>query len=274
MTSFIVKNSKNNTMFRKHSKRTRLLKDENKKKIIVSAFLLIFAFTGSYLIYFILQITLNTPTPMVVVVSRSMEPNIHVGDLLFLRGVDDPSQIKAGTVEDMTGDVIVYDPRGLWPGAPNDPIVHRVIDKYHDGQRWWFLTKGDNNNCPDPAWIPEENIIGIVVGRIPYIGYAKIFLTDSGLLIPLLVILSMLLVISIVWDFIKKEEDEGEEVEKELVKKRGESVALKEKQKHEYLEIEHAQAITSEEVENVVLKKEKKEHGEEEPESETDDFDF
>ncbi|MHA1844371.1 MAG: signal peptidase I [Promethearchaeota archaeon] len=249
------------------SKKTNFLKGENKKKIIVSAFLLIFAFTGSYLIYFILQITLNSPTPMVVVVSRSMEPNIHVGDLLFLRGVDAPSQIK----ED---NVIVYDARGLWPGAPSDPIVHRVIDKYFDGQRWWFLTKGDNNNYPDPAWVPEENVIGVVVGRIPYIGYVKIFLTDSGLLVPLLVILSILLVISIIWDLIKKEEEEEEEVEKELIIKRMERVAFKEKQKHKYLEIKPKKAVMRGEVENGVSKKEKKEYREEEYESETDDFDF
>lgn len=190
-----------------------LWKGENKKKIIVSVFLIVFAFTGSYLIYFILQISLNTSAPMVVVVSRSMEPNINVGDLLFLQGVEDPSEIKAGTIQDMSGDVIVYDARGLWSGAPGDPIVHRVIGKVQNGSKWWFLTKGDNNNYPDPAWVPEENVIGIVIGKIPYIGYVKIFLTDTGLLIPLLVILSTLLIVSIIWDFVKKEEEQEETIE-------------------------------------------------------------
>jgi len=184
---------------------------ENKKKILVSVFLIVFAFSGSYLIYFILQVSLDTPTPMVVVISRSMEPNINVGDLLFLHGVEDPSQIKVG-------DVIVYDARGLWSGAPSDPIVHRVIEKKFENQSWWFLTKGDNNHYPDPAWVPQENVIGIVVGRIPYVGYVKIFLTDTGLLVPLLVILSILLIISIAWDFIKKDQEEGEE-KKEKQKK-------------------------------------------------------
>jgi len=53
-----------------------------KKKVAISIFLIGFAFLGSYLIYFILQIALNTSTPMVVVVSGSMEPNINKGDLL------------------------------------------------------------------------------------------------------------------------------------------------------------------------------------------------
>jgi len=55
--------------------------------------------------------------------------------------------------------------------------------------------------------VPENRILGVVVGRIPYIGWVKILLTDSGLLIPLLVIVSALLIISIIWDLFKKDED-------------------------------------------------------------------
>ena len=52
-------------------------------------------------------------------------------------------------------------------------------------------------------------MIGVVVGRIPYIGWVKILLTDSGLLIPLLVIVSALLIISIVWDIVKGDDEKG-----------------------------------------------------------------
>ncbi len=187
----------------------RILKSKtrtpSKKKIIVAIFLISFAFFGSFLIFFIMQIGLNTQTPMVVVVSGSMTPNINKGDLLYLQGMD-ADDIKSGTIEEMDGDVIVFDARGLWLGAPEDPIVHRVVGKQHDGVRWWFRTKGDANSYLDADWIPEERILGVVVGRIPFIGWVKIFLTDSGLLVPLLVILSGLLIISIIWDLIKEEE--------------------------------------------------------------------
>ena len=79
----------------------------SKKNIITSLILIGFAFFGSYLIYFILQIALDTQTPMVVVVSGSMEPNINKGDLLFLRGMD-AEDIKEQD-GDHEGDVIVYD---------------------------------------------------------------------------------------------------------------------------------------------------------------------
>lgn len=179
----------------------------SKRKIIIAVILIIFAFSGSFLIYFILQITLNTQTPMVVVVSGSMEPTLLKGDLLFLQGKD-PAQIKNGTIQGKEGDIIVFDARNLpgWINPPNDPIVHRVIDKWYDGG-WFFRTKGDANFLVDDAPVPESRILGVVVGRIPYIGWVKILLSDSGLLIPLLVIVSALLIISIIWDIIKKDDD-------------------------------------------------------------------
>ena len=177
------------------------------KKVIIAAVLIAVAFFGSFFVYFILQVALNTESPVVVVISGSMEPNIHEGDLLFIMGVD-AEEIKSGTAEDKTGDVIVFNAQGLWSGAPQEPIVHRVIGKYLDGDTWMFVTKGDANSLPDPDPVPENRIIGVVVGRIPYIGWVKIFLTESGLLIPLLVVISVALVISIVRDILKGEDEE------------------------------------------------------------------
>lgn len=176
-----------------------------KKKVAISIFLIGFAFFGSYLIYFILQIALNTSTPMVVVVSDSMAPNINKGDLLFLQGVD-PEDIEVG-------DVIVYDAHGLWVGAPEDPIVHRVIDIIEEDDKLYFITKGDANDNKDKEPVPGNRVLGKVVGRIPYVGWVKIILTDYGLLFPVIIILSVPLVVSILWDLIKGESEEEEKKE-------------------------------------------------------------
>ena len=80
------------------------------KKIIIAAVMIAIAFFGSFLVYFILQISLNTESPIVVVISGSMEPTIHQGDLLFVMGTD--------TDEIEVGDVIVFDAYGLWSHAP------------------------------------------------------------------------------------------------------------------------------------------------------------
>ncbi|KKM23605.1 hypothetical protein LCGC14_1613520 [marine sediment metagenome] len=181
-----------------------------KRKIIVTVILISLAFSGAFIIYFVMQFALNTKTPMVVVVSGSMEPNLYKGDLLFLRGID-PANIKNGSIAGKEGDIIVFDARGLpgWHNPPLEPIVHRVISKRYDNG-WFFLTKGDANSNHDAAEVPETRILGVVVGRIPYIGWIKILLTDSGLLVPLLVIVSALLLISIIWDLVKKDEEEEE----------------------------------------------------------------
>ena len=186
-----------------------------KRKAAVAIILIAIAFSSAFLIYYVLQLALNTNSPMVVVVSGSMEPNLYKGDLLFLKGKD-ADNIKNGSIEGKEGDIIVFDAGGIqgWSNAPSDPIVHRVISiKYDNG--WFFLTKGDANSFHDAAWVPETRILGVVVGRIPYIGWVKIMLTDSGLLLPLLVIVSILLVISIIWDLVKKDEDGKDLIDEE-----------------------------------------------------------
>ena len=180
------------------------------KKIIIAVVMIVIAFFGSFLVYFILQISFNTESPIVVVISGSMEPTIHKGDLLFVMGTD--------ADEINNGDVIVFNAQGLWGGAPQDPIVHRVINKSQTGDTWYFTTQGDANSFPDPEDIPESRVIGVVVGGIPYIGWVKIFLTESGLLIPLLVIISALLIISIVRDFLKGDDEDQDKNNKENLK--------------------------------------------------------
>jgi len=199
---------------------TNNLKNSNKKekkpishkKVIIAVVMICIAFFGSFLLYFGLQVALNTEAPIVIVVSGSMEPTIREGDLLFVMGAN-PEDIKNGTAEDKNGDVIVFDARGLWAGAPEEPIVHRVVDKHLVGDTWYFRTKGDANSLPDQAFVPESRIIGVVIGGIPYVGWVKIILTESGLLIPLLVIISAFLVISIIRD-IFQDEDEDEDQKK------------------------------------------------------------
>lgn len=197
-------------------------KKEGIKTISIIIIILVITFGG----FFILKVILNTQMPIVVVTSESMTPTIKTGDLLFVRGIS-PENIKNGTHEDKLGNIIIYDSYPFWHSDPNyDPIVHRVIGKYFNISegKWYFKAQGDANSSPDPPHsvdypIPEDNIIGIVVGKIPYIGYVKIWLADTGLAVPLIVFLALLLIISIVWDITHPEEEE-EKDQKEIEEKR------------------------------------------------------
>ncbi|ORZ03358.1 signal peptidase I [Syncephalastrum racemosum] len=121
-----------------------------------------------------LAITLNTESPIVVVLSGSMEPAFHRGDLLFL------SMPRSDPVD--VNDICVF----KLPGR-DVPIVHRVI-KLHDVAetgKQYLLTKGDNNPRDDRGlydhrqmWIHKEHVLGKVRGFVPYVGMLTILMND------------------------------------------------------------------------------------------------
>uniref|UniRef100_A0A5S6QTM4 Signal peptidase complex catalytic subunit SEC11 n=1 Tax=Trichuris muris TaxID=70415 RepID=A0A5S6QTM4_TRIMR len=132
----------------------------------------------------------GSESPIVVVLSGSMEPAFYRGDLLFLTNFDDPVRI---------GDITVFkvDKREI-------PIVHRVI-KIHekaDGHSK-FLTKGDNNAvddrglyAPGQHWLERKDVIGRARGCVPYIGMVTILMNDYPMLkYVLLTVLGIFVVI-------------------------------------------------------------------------------
>jgi len=117
----------------------------------------------------IARIAMNTESPVMVVPSTSMVPTLNVGDIVIVKGVD-TSTITVGTI------IIFRSPSG------SIDIIHRVIGITRQGDKLYFQTKGDHNPGPDP-WlpgVPAENVKGVLVGKIPYIGYVTLAL--SGVL--------------------------------------------------------------------------------------------
>jgi signal peptidase len=121
---------------------------------------------GSYL----LKGVLGTEYPMMVVVSQSMVPNLGVGDYIFVQAIDDFDEVVTGPPLD--GDILVF----LRPGSRDEYIVHRAIEKHNRSNSWYFITKGDNNSFADGTPVPEENVIGRVVNRLPLLGYFSLFI--------------------------------------------------------------------------------------------------
>jgi signal peptidase I len=106
----------------------------------------------------------------VVVLSGSMEPSIHRGDLLVLTNYAKRQPL-------VTGDIVVY----KLPGR-GVPIVHRII-KVHEDERGDvdILSKGDNN-IPDDRelygndrkWLERDMIVGRSCAFLPYAGMLTI----------------------------------------------------------------------------------------------------
>jgi len=131
-----------------------------------------------------LSVFTDSPSPIVVVLSGSMEPAFQRGDLLFLwnRNIIQETDV---------GEIVVYNVQGK-----DIPIVHRIVRKYGTGSvqplllspgsrprmltsastyrpKAQLLTKGDNNAADDTElyargqdYLERKDIIGSV-GMIP-----------------------------------------------------------------------------------------------------------
>ena len=70
-----------------------------------------------------------------IVLSGSMETEIYIGDLVFVKNVDAKSLKE--------NDIIAF------RDAENFVVTHRIIKVLEDSEELCFQTKGDNNNAPD-----------------------------------------------------------------------------------------------------------------------------
>ena len=103
----------------------------------------------------------------------SLRNGFNKGDIMVLKGKN-AEKIKVG-------DVIVF-----W-SAKRDPIIHRIVKKWQEGETYYFQTKGDNyrtnpspikNPLLDQTRVSEDMIVGNAVLRIPFLGYIKIWFVD------------------------------------------------------------------------------------------------
>eukprot|EP00441_Pelagodinium_beii_P032906 CAMPEP_0197633634 /NCGR_PEP_ID=MMETSP1338-20131121/9959_1 /TAXON_ID=43686 ORGANISM="Pelagodinium beii, Strain RCC1491" /NCGR_SAMPLE_ID=MMETSP1338 /ASSEMBLY_ACC=CAM_ASM_000754 /LENGTH=181 /DNA_ID=CAMNT_0043205343 /DNA_START=23 /DNA_END=568 /DNA_ORIENTATION=+ len=119
-----------------------------------------------------LMVTTQSESPVVVVLSGSMEPGLQRGDILFLTLYENAMK---------PGDVIVFQIEGR-----DIPIVHRLLTVHekHDGTVS-MLTKGDNNQVDDRGlyahrqlFISRKEVMGRAQAYLPYVGMVTIWLND------------------------------------------------------------------------------------------------
>ncbi|MCL2863543.1 MAG: S26 family signal peptidase [Methanimicrococcus sp.] len=151
------------------------------------------------------QLVFGLWTPMYVVSSGSMEPNMNVGDIVLVKGIhrtaivtqeDALSSDKPRIKFKEPGDVILFRPYG---SHQHIPIIHRAMYYVEEGEPMWeggpaaphsgYMTKGDNKNtnalldqqttisAHQP--IKEEWIIGVSQFKIPYVGKIRLFFSRS-----------------------------------------------------------------------------------------------
>lgn len=98
------------------------------------------------------------------VISGSMEPNYHLGSIIYVQKIE-PTELKER-------DVITF------MLSENTVATHRIIEivpDENDPTVLRFRTKGDANQIEDSNLVHHKNVLGKVVGTIPYLGYVSDF---------------------------------------------------------------------------------------------------
>ncbi len=187
-------NKHSNTMSRKVANVSKL-KDLLRNEYVKSLIFLIIILGSIVAFWFALKTYLKTDFPLLAVASESMLPTLNVGDLIVVQGGFGAEDIFAAY---NIGDIIVfYSPRN-----PSELIVHRAVDKQEISGIWYITTKGDNNpgidNWNNGLGVPENEVVGKVVGIVPYVGHIPLFVhTTTGL-----IIIAILIVILVLLEFI------------------------------------------------------------------------
>ena len=115
----------------------------------------------------------GSPSPVVVVLSGSMEPAFARGDILMLDNNAERLEI---------GDIVVFTVK-----QQEIPIIHRIIEiRVTETGRQKILTKGDNNYASDDhgiylhgqKWVEREDVLGRARIHIPSAGMLTIVMND------------------------------------------------------------------------------------------------
>jgi signal peptidase I len=177
-------------------------------------------------------LALNNPNPIVVVPSGSMcipyggacedhlfdhpfERTLHRGDLLILQGVN-PKDLNT---DYPNSDIIVFHEAA----NPDTLIVHRIVTAEERNGTLYFHTKGDGNspvkwpnaippeyydpaNIEPPEGVSQDQVVGKVIMRIPWVGNIVLFMRTPAGLILVAVLVALLLIVEFVVPAFKKKQ--------------------------------------------------------------------
>ncbi len=98
------------------------------------------------------------------VITGSMSPVIGIGDVVVTKPVS--------ADELAVGDVVKYRRSGI-------DIVHRIVSMQTTSDGLALTTKGDANNATDRATLTVDELTGVVIARVPKIGWITIWMNGG-----------------------------------------------------------------------------------------------
>lgn len=101
----------------------------------------------------------------IAIASGSMSPEINKGDVVVVEKIDEKYDLL------QEGQVIAYK-------HGNIVVVHRLINIIKSDNNYYFYTKGDANEDDDNWVINQDDIIGIVKVKVPFVGLPTVWLNE------------------------------------------------------------------------------------------------
>ena len=109
-----------------------------------------------------------------VVLSGSMAPALHTGDVSVVRSI--------APLDARPGDIVTFRD----PDNAERLITHRVRAMHVQGGAVVFRTRGDANNVSEHWRVPATGEIGRLIYRIPKLGWVLAYARSQGLFVLLL----------------------------------------------------------------------------------------
>ena len=150
-----------------------------------------------------------------IVLSGSMEVEIHKGDLVITKMVD-PNTLKKKNI------IAFRDTEGT-------VTTHRIIDIVNENGKKYFITKGDNNSAQDQKLVEFSDVEGKYIGRIPGVGSIMNKLSEPTTIVILLLGITVIFILGFMIS--TKKQQELEYLEFKRMKEKEEEIKKKENSK-------------------------------------------
>lgn len=151
---FIIYNILNKMVIRYEKEKQEL----RKKNIFVFTFPII-----AFLLLLIVLISGIFKYKMIAIASDSMHPTYGRGDAVIYE------KVNAENLE--VGNILVFQ-------KDNIVVTHRIVKIYRQNGKYYYITKGDNNNADDTFHPSESHVLGKVDYAIKYIGYPTVLINE------------------------------------------------------------------------------------------------
>lgn len=113
-----------------------------------------------------------------IVLSGSMETEIHKGDLIIVKNIN-PEKLKVN-------DVIAF------KDQQETVTTHRIIEIVEKDGANYFVTKGDNNSSQDQNLVEYKDVEGIYVFKISKVGNLLNILSNPTVIVILVFIITLI----------------------------------------------------------------------------------